>query len=529
MFAAWSETNDRSRAILPLLWVGAALGAGLWSFWPVLELARQAWDSTPEYSYGYVVGPFALYTLWYRRDALATIPKRPSGLGFLLLAVSFLLQFAGAYFFVRPLVQLGFLVWLSGLLTLLAGAAVGRWALPAVGFLALLFPLPFRVETYLSQPLQHLTTGASCWLLQWIEPDAFAAGNVIHVGGHRLEVIDACSGLRMFMVFVTLSVGFAMVEDRPGWQRLLIVLLAVPIAVLCNVLRVTATGWLYLNASDATVKSLSHDTAGYAMIPLAFLLTSGCLWYLDRVCVREPTAVAEGGPTTTSFDCPSGERTLRSHFAVAALVMTIVTGFAAGARANRWGAVASLSALADRLEQLPTPLPGWTLLADRKVAPDAMRMLQCRGNFVRTYHSTQGGAQVTVAALLGSSGPLTLHNPDVCYSTKGFRVLQAPTQERLMVGGRELVVWATVLQNPEDPTNTLKVVWVWNDGSGWRAADHPRFQYAGATHLLKIQVVYELRSTSFAEHSAIEEFLGQFLPRLERQLALAERTEPSQP
>jgi exosortase len=123
--------------------------------------------------------------------------------------------------------------------------------------------------------------------LQTLGVAAFREGNLINISGMPLFVADACSGLRMLTIFGALAFAMVFLIERPWWDKFMILLSAVPIALAVNVIRITVTGLLYLvvGPENAFVHKLGHDWAGYFMMPLAM----GFLWVelqiLERITV----------------------------------------------------------------------------------------------------------------------------------------------------------------------------------------------------------------------------------------------------
>lgn len=273
-----------AKILVPLAMV--LLATGVFAFWTELAEAQHDWETQSDYSHGYLVLPIAAYLLWDRRDRLKKIPVAPSAWGFLVLALSFSLHFIGSYYFWEPLSQLALILWVAAVVLLLGGFRVLAWAAPVIVFLTFLFPMPFRLETMFSQPLQQLATIMSCWLLQLLGQPAFASGNVIDIGGYKLEIVDACSGLRMVVGFLALCYAYAILTRRPIWEKVLIVLAALPIAVICNVLRITVTGILSQRISVDWANHFMHDLAGWLMMPVALVLLLAALWYMDRLFVE---------------------------------------------------------------------------------------------------------------------------------------------------------------------------------------------------------------------------------------------------
>jgi exosortase len=256
----------------------------LWSYWPTLSAMAQAWSHDPVYSHGYLVPLFAVVLLWLRRQKLAGASFRPEwrwGCALLFLAVA--LRLGGTYFYYPWFEAISLLPCLAGLCLLVAGRSGLAWSWPAIGFLFFMMPLPYRLETGLRQPLQRLATEASTYVLQTLGCSAFAEGNVIVLKNMRLGVEEACSGLSMLLVFLALATAVAMLIRRPLWEKGLILASAIPIAIVANVARITATGVLFHLDKSHEAQLVFHDLAGWLMMPLGLVLIGVELKVLGRL------------------------------------------------------------------------------------------------------------------------------------------------------------------------------------------------------------------------------------------------------
>ena len=125
------------------------------------------------------------------------------------------------------------------------------------------------------------------------ELDATASGVVIDVmyKGQRLEpainVAEACSGMRLLMAFLALGVAMAYLHYRPMWQRLILLASTIPIAIFCNIIRVTATGFIYILIDPKYAQGAYHDLLGFAMLPLAFCLYGSLAWFISSLFIEE--------------------------------------------------------------------------------------------------------------------------------------------------------------------------------------------------------------------------------------------------
>jgi exosortase len=280
--------------LMPRLAAGIlVLAAGIYAYLPTLKDIVHAWESEPDYSHGYLVIPAALFFLWTRRGSCPNVGSPGWATGLFLVRLSLLVRLFAAYYYFESIDGWSMLVWLAGVVALLFGNAMLRWALPSIAFLVFMIPLPFRIEGMLSLPLQRIATKASCWTLQLLGQPAIAEANTILIGDHRLEVEQACSGLRLFVSIAALAFAYLLLVQRTWWEKALLLVSVVPIAIVANAARIVATGLLYEYASSDAAKKFSHDFAGWAMIPLAAALFGLVLWYLSKL-FREQEQLALG-------------------------------------------------------------------------------------------------------------------------------------------------------------------------------------------------------------------------------------------
>lgn len=290
-----STSGTVSRGSLRLLCVAGGVLAAvfLWAYWPTLTDLVLAWNREADYSHGYLVGPFAVYLLWARRDRCPRPAERLAWVGLALMALSIALRLVGARFFLGAVDAWSMLVWIAGLIWFFWGARVLWWGLPAVAFLWFMIPLPFRAERWLSLPLQTVATKISCWGLQCLGQPALAEGHTILLDTTRLEVEQACSGLRVFVGIMALACAYLTIVRQSWWERALLLASIVPVALAANAARIISTGLLYRYASGEAARKFSHDAAGWAMILVAAGLFALILSYLKHLC-REVAPVDIG-------------------------------------------------------------------------------------------------------------------------------------------------------------------------------------------------------------------------------------------
>jgi exosortase len=293
--------RDRGSARVVALALVAAL---FWAYWPTLAGLARRWSEDPQYSHGYVVPVIAVVVLWHRRRQFPTTRTRVCWWGLAPLTGGAALRAGAAYLHFDWLDAVSILPTLAGTCLLAGGWALVRWAWPAVVLACFMLPLPYQAEIALAHPLQRFATHASTYALQTLGLPAVAEGNVILVDDIRIGVLEACSGLGMLVTFFALSTAVAFVTDRPWPDRLILLFSAIPIGVLANVTRITATGVLHQSMGSAVANAFYHDLAGWLMMPFALALLGLEMLFLSRLF----TLPGQRKATPVSVDARSSPR-----------------------------------------------------------------------------------------------------------------------------------------------------------------------------------------------------------------------------
>jgi exosortase len=290
-----SGEGGSERPCRVILFMAAALLAVLIaSHWGTIGQMIERWTRDPQYSHGFVVPVFALVVLWSRRKMVERLTWQPAWLGLGLLVVGAIMRFLAVQSDIEPLDALSLLPTAFGLVLLVGGWSVLGWSWPALAFLAFMIPLPFTIESALALPLRRVAAQMSTFSLQTLGCPAAAEGNIIFIEDIRLGVEEACSGLGMLMTFFALAAALAMIVNAPLHDRLILVASAIPIALLANVIRITATGVAYhLGGQESPLAAMIyHDLAGRLMMPMALAMLWLELKFLSHLFVDEP----ETGP-----------------------------------------------------------------------------------------------------------------------------------------------------------------------------------------------------------------------------------------
>ncbi len=285
---------------LSLSWIASfgegaiILAALLWCYAPTIRGLRELWRRSDEYSAGLLVPLLAGYVLWSRREQLAKIPIRPAviaGLGAFLLAQG--LRGAGLLYMYDSVERLSLVLSIAALVLLVLGWRFAWKVSGVLLFLFLMVPWPGRVQAALALPLQRWATASAVFGLELMGYEVVQDGNVIRIGQTSVAVAEACNGLRMITAFFVISGLVVLLVKRAWWEKLLVLISSLPIALLCNTLRLTITAIFFTLLQSDAMEKLFHDFGGYAMMPLALAMVVGELWLLERLTTPRVAPVPE--------------------------------------------------------------------------------------------------------------------------------------------------------------------------------------------------------------------------------------------
>lgn len=237
----------------------------------VPEMARQ-WYEDANYSHGFFVPVIAAYFAYQRREALldATVAPWWPGLALLLAGVSQLMVgwLATEYFTMRS----SLVVTLAGMTLFLFGKRLFRLMWLPLGYLFFMVPLPYIVYDAIAFPLKLFVTKVSIAFLKGIGVVVLREGNVIMLPFTTLEVADACSGIRSLISLLALAVAYAFTLKLSTSRRGILIIAAVPIAILANAFRVIGTGLLAQHFGARAAEGFFHEFAGMAVFAVAIVL-----------------------------------------------------------------------------------------------------------------------------------------------------------------------------------------------------------------------------------------------------------------
>ena len=171
------------------------------------------------------------------------------------------------------------IVWIFGLVLTLFGARRGIVFWPSVLHLVFMLPLPQFLYWRFNTSLQFVSSEIGVWLVGAMGVPVYLDGNIIDLGVYKLQVAEACSGLRYLFPIMSFSYVFAVLYRGSIWHKVVLLASAVPIAVLMNSVRIGIIGILVDRYGIGQAEGFLHFFEGW----IIFLSCITLLFFLVRV------------------------------------------------------------------------------------------------------------------------------------------------------------------------------------------------------------------------------------------------------
>ena len=132
-------------------------------------------------------------------------------------------------------------------------------------------PLPAVVFNSITMPLQFFASSVAELALNILGYPVLREGNVLELANNKLNVVEACSGIRSLMTLTFLALVYGYFSDDKPWMRGVLLVGVIPIAIAANAFRVTLTGVISEYNKDLA-EGVFHTAEGFVIFMIAFAL-----------------------------------------------------------------------------------------------------------------------------------------------------------------------------------------------------------------------------------------------------------------
>ncbi|HEX8267840.1 MAG TPA: EpsI family protein [Pyrinomonadaceae bacterium] len=455
--------NSFAKFWQPLL-LAAAL---LFLYAPALKLLAQTWWTDENYSHGLLI-PFLIgFLLWFEKDELGKLEKRPAFMagGITVLAALFflLVGILGAELFTQ---RFSLLLMLAGITIYFFGWQILKKLVVPFVLLALAIPIPTILFNKIAFPLQLLATDLAIWGIRLFGIPAAKFGNVIELlprGASQsiwLEVVEACSGIRSLMTLVTLALvyayftsrrrNFASLKSFDLWRAAILMFAALPIAVLTNGVRVSATGILAYYYGGETAQGFLHGASGWLVYVAALML----LLFVGKILDLN---WKQGEISKTDFHSSSPFLLISSSFKFWLLLLVLLMG---GALIHWREAAGEIRPDRKLLKDFPAKIGDWRQNgADQRFETEVETVLGSDDYLMRDYFvpALGKGANLYIGYYETQRTGETYHSPRNCLPGSGWTMTESEPVEINLPDGQKFVANSYVIENNQ--SKALMIYW----------------------------------------------------------------------
>jgi exosortase len=253
-------------------------------YYQVLGKLVSDWWQIPDFSHGFLVPFFAAYLVWEKREVLRGTKVTPSWNGIAVMALGVAVLLLGVYGSELFLSRVSLIILLAGVVLCFGGRLYLKELRFALLVLLLAIPIPDILFNQITFPLQILASKLASSLLPLFGVPVLREGNVIELPLMKLEVAEACSGIRSLMSLFTLAVFYGYFLEKSLWRRVLLVLASIPIAIAANAVRIVGTGLCVQYWDPDKAMGFFHEFSGWVV----FLVSLVSLYLVHRAMLLFP-------------------------------------------------------------------------------------------------------------------------------------------------------------------------------------------------------------------------------------------------
>ncbi len=433
-----------------MLLLAVAVAVTITPFRDGLAALYDIWNIQPEYSHGILIPPIAAYLIWRERAWLSTTSFVGNWMGPVLVALALLIWLVGELSTILVITQYAFLVAVYGLVLALAGWAVFRRLWMPLLVLLFMVPLPAFFSNNLSLELQLLSSKIGVMLIRAAGISVFVEGNVIDLGVYRLQVAEACDGLRYLFPLMTLAFIVAYFFKAPTWKKVLLFAASIPITILMNSLRIGVIGVTVDRWGTAMAEGLLHEFQGWMvfMISLAVLIAfAALLTRLGPSRLPWRDAFALDPPARVNTTTSAVDRTIPFSFYAALALLAIATAgsFLLPSREE-------IPPPRAQFVEFPTQLDGWS---GRRGSMDGVYLAALKlSDYVLNDYVRPGRVPVSLYSAYYESQRKgqSAHSPRSCLPGGGWEITEFGEHELRNVGGagKSILVNRAVIEHGAD-------------------------------------------------------------------------------
>ena len=502
-------TSNQKLFIIALIMAFAAYFGGL------SDLVTR-WNNQEEYGHGYFIPLITLWFLWSRKSALIASIGESSWVGPALIAIATIGLILGELSAIFVLIQFGFLLTVIGLIVSYGGKSLLKVSWLPIAFLLFAIPLPYFVGAQLSWRLQLISSELGVSFLRLLGNSVFLEGNVIDLGVYKLQVVEACSGLRYLYPLLSISFLMAYMFKAALWKRALVFISAIPITIVMNSARIAMVGILVNHWGNNQAEGFLHYFEGWIIFMICLLILVAEILILERFGQKRSFWQAVDVPVVQAAK-PSGVQETISKPLLTSIVIILASVLAVTVLGGRQEIIPARA----KFVTFPTNINGWQAKEER-MDKSVETFLGVDDYLLADYKNpSKGAVNFYVAYYASQRKGVSPHSPQVCMPGGGWVISSLNRMAIQVAGKKDFFVNRTMINKD----NHRQVVYYWFEQRGRHIAN----EYFMKWYLLKdaiernrtdgalVRVTTYLRpnENETAADVRIQSFLHESLPLLD--------------
>ena len=402
------------------------------AYWGGITNLVERWSSQEEYSHGFFLPLLAIYFAWCKRNLLRATERKPAWIGVVLIAVGASMLLIGELSALYILVHYSLILTIYGLILVFGGIPYFRILFWPLLLLVFAIPLPYFIDASLSYRLQLLSSELGVWVIRLFHIPVYLEGNVIDLGSYKLQVVDACSGLRYLYPLMGLGYIAAYLFSAPFWQRVLVFLSTIPITIIMNSLRIGMIGVLVDKSGTGAADGFLHQFEGWVVFMASAALLLLEIYALSRTHdprrpFREVLGIPEYLPPSRGGHGQAQEKFNANPMRMGVLLLVGATFFTLMIGARHENTPSRLT-----LSQFPENIGEW-LSQPQIIPPNILDTLQLSDYLNANFKDPAGTTlNLYIAYYDTQRKGVSPHSPRVCIPGGGWKI-NTLTQAKILV------------------------------------------------------------------------------------------------
>ncbi len=447
------ENLNLSKGVAGVFSIYAILFAGLY-YSPFSVMVK--WWKRDDYSYCYLIPFIVLYLLWEKKNDFADKAAMPDWKGIILLAIGIMFYWLGELGGEFYIIYLSSWAILLGICILNMGIRKVKTIIFPVCFILTMFPLPNFFNFKITLVLKIISSKLGVMMMHAYGMSAYREGNIIDLGFTKLQVVDACSGLRYLFPMIVLSLLVAYFYKAKLWKKFVIVLSSVPLTIFTNSLRIALTGILSEKFGSKVVDGFFHDFEGLLIFMLTLAVLLGEMWVMEKL-FKERVDTDNINDENIEAKLVAGEGVnqksvfIRPQFLVSVVLLSLTLGLTQGIEFRE------AIPLSRSFDQFPMTVGKW-IGSKQDMEQQFIDTLDFSDYIIADYQDNSGKTiNFYVAYYESQRKGESIHSPASCLRGGGWQFKQAGKLSLALNNGKQMPVNRAIIE--KEPVKQVSYYW----------------------------------------------------------------------